>query len=287
MKLKQLLKLYPQATIQPQPQKSETYLNVKVDNAWLSLPKQGLSSNEIQLLQIFSDSINTIPKLNSESHPWFNFLLENGELPSQQDNQIRFIQAFVTLNESRVEWSHSFETTFSSSNVLDSFWLTPQKYILVEKVTNDNYSKDDFIGIAETLDINLNTKTKFFIGSYWKISEQLVSIFNDELKIADSVTAKSIDSAVSISQIAIKYWLNNYVKKNHLFSNYKKQLHLSDQMKKIITILYTECGNISSASKKLYIHRNTLQYQIEKFHRQTGFNLKNMNDLVFCYLLTI
>lgn len=287
MKLKQLLKLYPQATIQPQPQKSETYLNVKVDNAWLSLPKQGLSSNEIQLLQIFSDSINTIPKLNSESHPWFNFLLENGELPSQQDSQIRFIQAFVTLNGSRVEWSHSFETTFSSSNVLDSFWLTPQKYILVEKVTNDNYSKDDFIGIAETLDINLNTKTKFFIGSYWKISEQLISIFNDELKIADSVTSKSIDSAVSISQTAIKYWLNNYVKKNHLFSNYKKQLHLSDQMKKIITTLYTECGNISSASKKLYIHRNTLQYQIEKFHRQTGFNLKNMNDLVFCYLLTI
>ena len=288
MKLKQLLNLYPQATVQQQPQNPDTYLNIKIDSQWFILPKENLSPTEVQLLRILSDTKEASQSLNQRKHPWSDFLLRNGKLPPVKEKKVRFIQAFVTINDdNREEWANSFKTIFSNSDVCDSFWLTPHKYIQVEKLSNENYSQENFAGIAETLDINLNTKTKFFVGNYWETTDQLVSIFNEELKITDYAVTKSNETAVSISQVAIDYWLNNYIKKSHLFSNYKKQLHLSDQMVKVITTLYDECGNISSTAKKLYIHRNTLQYQIEKFQHQTGLNLKNMNDLVFCYFLTV
>ena len=288
MKLKQLLNLYPQATVQQQPQNPDTYLSIKIDSQWFILPKENLSPTEVQLLKIFSDTKEASQSLNQRKHPWSDFLLRNGKLPQVKGKKVRFIQAFVTINDdNREEWANSFKTIFSNSDVCDSFWLTPQKYILVEQISNENYSQEDFAGIAETLDINLNTKTKFFIGNYWETTDQLISIFSEEQKITDYAVTKSNKTAISISQVAIDYWLNNYIKKSHLFSNYKKQLHLSDQMVKVITTLYDECGNISSAAKKLYIHRNTLQYQIEKFEDQTGLNLKNMNDLVFCYFLTV
>ena len=287
MKLKQLLNLYPQATVQQQPQNPDTYLSIKIDNQWFILPKENLSPTEVQLLKILSDTKEASQSLNQRKHPWADFLLENGSLPAANEKKVRFIQAFVTVDDNREEWANSFKTIFSSSNVCDSFWLTPQKYILVEQISNENYSQEDFAGIAETLDINLNTKTRFFIGNYWETTDQLISIFSEEQKITDYAVTKSNKTAISISQVAIDYWLNNYIKKSHLFSNYKKQLHLSDQMIKVITTLYNECGNISSTAKKLYIHRNTLQYQIEKFQHQTGLNLKNMNDLVFCYFLTV
>ena len=288
MKLKQLLNLYPQATVQQQPQNPDTYLSIKIDSQWFILPKENLSPTEVQLLKIFSDTKEASQSLNQRKHPWSDFLLRNGKLPQVKGKKVRFIQAFVTINDdNREEWANSFKTIFSNSDVCDSFWLTPQKYILVEQISNENYSQEDFAGIAETLDINLNTKTRFFIGNYWETTNQLVSIFSEEQKITDYAVTKSNETAISISQVAIDYWLNNYIKKSHLFSNYKKQLHLSDQMVKVITTLYNECGNISSTAKKLYIHRNTLQYQIEKFQHQTGLNLKNMNDLVFCYFLTV
>ena len=288
MKLKQLLNLYPQATVQQQPQNPDTYLSIKIDSQWFILPKENLSPTEVQLLKIFSDTKEASQSLNQRKHPWSDFLLRNGKLPQVKGKKVRFIQAFVTINDdNREEWANSFKTIFSNSDVCDSFWLTPQKYILVEQISNENYSQEDFAGIAETLDINLNTKTKFFIGNYWETTDQLISIFSEEQKITDYAVTKSNKTAISISQVAIDYWLNNYIKKSHLFSNYKKQLHLSDQMIKVITTLYNECGNISSTAKKLYIHRNTLQYQIEKFQHQTGLNLKNMNDLVFCYFLTV
>ncbi len=288
MKLKQLLNLYPQATVQQQPQNPDTYLSIKIDSQWFILPKENLSPTEVQLLKIFSDTKEASQSLNQRKHPWSDFLLRNGKLPQVKGKKVRFIQAFVTINDdNREEWANSFKTIFSNSDVCDSFWLTPQKYILVEQISNENYSQEDFAGIAETLDINLNTKTRFFIGNYWETTDQLISIFSEEQKITDYAVTKSNKTAISISQVAIDYWLNNYIKKSHLFSNYKKQLHLSDQMIKVITTLYNECGNISSTAKKLYIHRNTLQYQIEKFQHQTGLNLKNMNDLVFCYFLTV
>ena len=288
MKLKQLLNLYPQATVQQQPQNPDTYLSIKIDSQWFILPKENLSPTEVQLLKIFSDTKEASQSLNQRKHPWSDFLLRNGKLPQVKGKKVRFIQAFVTINDdNREEWANSFKTIFSNSDVCDSFWLTPQKYILVEQISNENYSQEDFAGIAETLDINLNTKTRFFIGNYWETTDQLISIFSEEQKITDYAVTKSNKTAISISQVAIDYWLNNYIKKSHLFSNYKKQLHLSDQMIKVITTLYNECGNISSTAKKLYIHRNTLQYQVEKFQHQTGLNLKNMNDLVFCYFLTV
>lgn len=287
MKSKQLLKLYPQAKIQHCPQNSDIYLNIRIDNQWISLPKKHLSPNEIQLLQIFSDSKDISQQVDPQTHPWFSFLLANGPLPAIQNEKVRFIQAFVATNNDRNEWSNSFKNTFSNSSVLDAFWISPQKYILIEQINGDHYSQSDFAGIAETLDINLNTKTHFFIGNYWKVNPQLVPIFSEELKIADYTPTKATASATTISQVAINYWLNNYIKKSNLFNNYKQQFLISAQMKKIITTLYNECGNLSSTAKKLYVHRNTLQYQLEKFHHQTGLNLKNMNDLVFCYLLTI
>ena len=45
-------------------------------------------------------------------------------------------------------------------------------------------------------------------------------------------------------------------------------------MEDIIIELWKNFGNISSAAKQLFMHRNTLQYRIEKFDEQTGFNLK-------------
>ncbi|WP_227869161.1 helix-turn-helix domain-containing protein [Tetragenococcus halophilus] len=46
-------------------------------------------------------------------------------------------------------------------------------------------------------------------------------------------------------------------------------------------------GNISSAAKELFMHRNTLQYKVDKFQEQTKTNLKKMDDLFLCYLLIL
>ncbi|WP_052077226.1 helix-turn-helix domain-containing protein [Tetragenococcus muriaticus] len=49
----------------------------------------------------------------------------------------------------------------------------------------------------------------------------------------------------------------------------------------MIAALWKTQGNLSSAAKELFMHRNTLQYKVDKFQQQTKTNLKKMDDLVF------
>jgi len=38
--------------------------------------------------------------------------------------------------------------------------------------------------------------------------------------------------------------------------------------------------NVSETAKKLYIHRNTLLYRLDKFKQETGLDVRTFNDAV-------
>lgn len=55
---------------------------------------------------------------------------------------------------------------------------------------------------------------------------------------------------------------------------------LDDEMIKTIEIFF-KCGlNLSEAAKKLYIHRNTLIYRLDKIQKCTGYDLREFNSAV-------
>lgn len=67
--------------------------------------------------------------------------------------------------------------------------------------------------------------------------------------------------------------------KEELMSRFKDKFDVFD--KEIISTIeeFANCGlNISDASKKLYIHRNTLIYRIEKIKKETGFDIRQFTD---------
>jgi len=42
---------------------------------------------------------------------------------------------------------------------------------------------------------------------------------------------------------------------------------------------FVNCGlNISNAAKKLYVHRNTLIYRLDKIYKETNFDIRNFKD---------
>ncbi|MEM5596272.1 helix-turn-helix domain-containing protein [Niallia circulans] len=43
-------------------------------------------------------------------------------------------------------------------------------------------------------------------------------------------------------------------------------------------------GHSTNTAKQLFIHRNTLQYRLDKFTEKTGLNLKNYHSYITTYL---
>lgn len=70
-------------------------------------------------------------------------------------------------------------------------------------------------------------------------------------------------------------------------SSYKKNIlkKYSDdtEMKNILKVFF-ECNqNTSEASKRLYMHRNTLIQKLDKFYEETGFNPRKFKDTMIIY----
>ncbi|NMA30857.1 MAG: PucR family transcriptional regulator, partial [Candidatus Methanofastidiosa archaeon] len=48
--------------------------------------------------------------------------------------------------------------------------------------------------------------------------------------------------------------------------------------------VFFECNqNTSEASKRLYMHRNTLIQKLDKFYEETGFNPRRFKDAMIIY----
>ena len=45
--------------------------------------------------------------------------------------------------------------------------------------------------------------------------------------------------------------------------------------------------NASETSRKLYLHRNTLTYRLDKIERATGLNIRKVSDAVVFRMITI
>ncbi|MGC4423593.1 helix-turn-helix domain-containing protein, partial [Streptococcus suis] len=57
------------------------------------------------------------------------------------------------------------------------------------------------------------------------------------------------------------------------------------QLEKEIVALWQEGAVITKAAQSLYIHRNTLQYRLDKWFDRTGLQLKELTDLAVCYMV--
>ena len=60
-----------------------------------------------------------------------------------------------------------------------------------------------------------------------------------------------------------------------------------DQIQEIILSLWDNSAVLTKTAQQLYLHRNSLQYKIDKWEELTGLQLKDLTDLTLCYQLIL
>ncbi|EOC99548.1 PucR family transcriptional regulator [Caldisalinibacter kiritimatiensis] len=89
------------------------------------------------------------------------------------------------------------------------------------------------------------------------------------------------------------YRLISKVSENTVLKLYKEAMELglhklSNEEIKTANIFLNSNLNISEAARKLYVHRNTLNYRLDKIQKDTGFDIRVFNDAIkFKTLLVI
>lgn len=61
---------------------------------------------------------------------------------------------------------------------------------------------------------------------------------------------------------------------------------LSDEDKEILRVYYEEDMSLAATGKRLFLHKNTLQYKLDRIGKLSGYNPRNFKDAVVLYIAT-
>lgn len=282
MLLEEIKQLYPTVKISTYPFSATTYYSLAWENSWLNFAKDNVSAREFELLKLLVRQQKPA-KLTA----WQAYLLKlDSQLPIAEGT-IRFIfyQVKKLDDFTLLEWSEAFKTMFATS-ILANVILDETSGVLVEKQSQHHYQVQDFEAILATLTTDFQVPAWIYVGDFSVVNEtnNLWEIFDEERRLFQVSSKKGVNT---LATNALRYLSQTKTKQSLLLQRLKKQIEQQKSLKEMIIALYQAQGNISSAAKKLYVHRNTLQYQIEKFEKESGFNLRNIDDLVLCYLVVL
>lgn len=249
--------------------------------AWLAFRKNDLTAEQLTILQTLSDQNFDDQR---STNPWYRFLThQTNDVPNsaEQIKQVRLIQIHLTFHDTTntTELTAALKSLFNC--IVASFYLNSRTLIIVQTKDQQVLSNDELESILQTVESDFFVKVQLFLGNFWPIDQQLPLIFNEE----QAVFAKSTVPVSTLSSLALDYYARPQLRRSSLAQQLTTIIRQEADIQDVIIALYHNAGNLSSAAKQLFIHRNTLQYRLERFRDLTSFNLKNMDDLVLCYLL--
>ncbi|MGX7394883.1 helix-turn-helix domain-containing protein [Carnobacterium mobile] len=286
MNFNEIKAIYPDAQLIDKPKDTADIISFPFKNKWVQVEKITKTPAELDLLRLLFSAQKNKPHTNTTHSEWQAFLLEEGELPSsEKQGDYRIIQFAILKKDQHFEqktWLKAFKSMFE--NCEEAFFIDETTGLLIQNSTVEQLTTDELSGIIQTLDDDFSIKTFCYIGQFWPLDPEFKAIFKEEQLIFNRQKNKGL-SLLSLPSVALHYYISDALEKSPLMQNLKQKYTSQTETKELILALWHSQGNISLAAKSLYVHRNTLQYRIDRFYEVSGLSLRNMNDLLLCYLL--
>ncbi|MEZ7571414.1 helix-turn-helix domain-containing protein [Streptococcus anginosus] len=280
------LKWFPQGRLQSNPNANENEVAIPISsNQWLLLKKSSLTKREQELISLLLEKESAF-----DGGPWYDYLVHNrGKMP-QNVQKIQFVHChlFHYENETIGSWLEMMRTILP--NRIADFQLSSQDYIFVLDQTRLVPVKDVLRDTLSAIEYDFSLTLTIQIGQLWPLifEESYSELFQAEhtlfVKWWEQVQHSNVHS---FSQL----FLWGIGQKDFILPILTKKLYQliesQDQLVDIIAALWENTAVVTKAAQQLYIHRNTLQYHIDKWEELTGLQLKDLTDLTLCYQIVI
>jgi hypothetical protein len=299
--LTKLLTLFPNAVVfqdKPSQALSQSHLAFfyeQAHNQWIGIPKTDLSERELELLKTiyeyyepYSNRMESTP-LTPQELVWYDFLFLNGMPPTDGTGaNIRMIQ--FHLNDKQVE-TQEFESAlrgFFSDDVL-IIWENTHNGIVIEKSQRKSISltEKEFISLVQTLESDFFLKVTFYYGKQYLFNNHIPAIFQEEKEFfifaQNLLGTGTVFSFERVFPFFAAHYIPDQVKQK-LSKTFVDVFQEDSEMFATIKSFLENNLNASLTAKKLYVHRNTLQYRIDKFTDKTGIQLKDFYSAFTVFL---
>ncbi|MBY0121830.1 CdaR family transcriptional regulator [Bacillus sp. S/N-304-OC-R1] len=254
---------------------------------WLGIPFGAIHKKELLLLkslfQYESNSFAIHPKVQK----WHDFLYNNGEIPiSENDTNNRFILFHLFGKEwERDGLEEAMYGFFRDEAII--LWEGHEFGIIIEQNSEPKEDESLFLSLSQTLESDFFIKAYFYSGKIQPLSKEWPAkikeaqgFFEQAIKLIPSQVFHTFERSLPFilshqMPKKIRNWLQSEILKK-----------IADEPELLMTVkrFLENNSNVTLTAKELYIHRNTLQYRLDKFAQKTGVNFKDFNSTITVYL---
>ncbi|MBU7595022.1 PucR family transcriptional regulator [Metabacillus halosaccharovorans] len=256
------------------------------------ISKTAIHTNEKELLSSLFQPLENISEdsFTISQQKWYTFLFseEIGQSPLPTENtSVRFYYFFLKQPiDDKQNFEEAVKGIINSELVI---WLSLSHGIIIEDKPQVTLEIDMLKDFSDTLTTDFYVEPFIYIGQLQKNDEDLKkkflleqSCFHTLHRTSNREKVMSFYEALPILIMKAPTSSKKDILSNHLLEAIEdKELHHT------IEAFFHSNLNASSTAKRLFIHRNSLQYRLEKLLEKTGLDIRTFSNAAFIFLASI
>ncbi|UUX33124.1 PucR family transcriptional regulator [Fundicoccus culcitae] len=284
-----LKKLYPDLLINPStPINTSAYIHLVLDGDDLYIPADQVGEKEQALLAMLDERTAEVGQSYPQSlSPWSRFLLgQSTDMPSNAAS-VRWLHLdFQALPENfeYVLWLETLSEAIPA--IIATIPYTERRLTIVLSMDEaEGKLVEDLYAVLQTLDSDFDLITKALVGQTYQVNSQLPELYQLEVDLFEQALKNDYIQPFSTLPITLLRMMGrSFYNEQPLLRRVQQTILTHPDYISTITKLFENQGNLSQTADQLFIHRNTLTYRMNKFYKETGYNLQHLPDLILCYL---
>ncbi|ASS73115.1 PucR family transcriptional regulator [Bacillus atrophaeus] len=291
--MKSLTAIYPGAILSEELCTAEDYLCFfdEKSQTYISIPRKEISEKEKLLLQSFltlAGDGGLFFHKTAEEKMWHEFLFSKGEFPNSIHQRIRFVHFRLLGKAERRAFAEAVRHFWPSPYVI--VWVHEDRGVIVEQEHQEAAAKEDLESFEKIIESDFYFSVRFLLGRFYEADELLRVHFAREqtyflyaeklMPQYRAATLEAVFPAVLLEESKEKLGELLHEEANLLFKN-------EPELKKTIKLFIENNSNVTLTSKKLHLHRNSLQYRIDKFIERSGIDIKTYKGALLAYFICL
>ena len=282
--MKDIREWFPHAELTDQPTPPAGFVAIPLQaQQWLQLKEEELTEREKQLIAWLGSVEDLAP------NPWYQYLIDGkGETPQViKKMQLVYCHLSHSTAEGTASWLEMMQTLLP--NFRATLQLSGQDYVLILDQDQSLPVADILKDTVSAMEYDFNIRLSILVGQVWTESKEgkVAPVIRAEQAVFRAWIREGHQGVYRFSQL----YLWGIEQAGLDLTPIKESLHQliesQDQLQDIIVALWENGAVVTKAAQQLYLHRNSLQYKIDKWEELTGLQLKNLTDLALCYHLVL